>query len=272
MNMRSWCGKFFQHATTAAVLAVVLAMTSGCNFFGKQVDDEVVRAPGQLADGVSMVGTWTMSGTNTSETYNPTYAVTTSYIFDPNGTMRIEIRDMHSAGISCVAYGQYRNLGDREVVIYLQNSTGVCGFSAQMRFSNVQVTGDLMQVLDLTGGAPGSNYVYFKSHPQEAAPVGLWNFGGSGGVDFILFDAHGYFILQTTDQAGPFLMLGAYSVGSGADIGKLSLRFFSKMDPASSAGNPLVFSQYVTDGRDLQLVETNINDPEKPFVYTGHRL
>lgn len=255
-----------------ALVAVTLILNAtGCNFFGKLEDAAVPTAIGELGDGSSFVGSWTISSASTSAEGEPTYAVTETYTFDPNGSARIELRDVLSEGITCTGYGQFRQTGSAEVTVYLQSvEPANCAFSAQLKFSDVRVSGSTFKFKD-----PLSGYEFslLKARtPSTFAPIGVWDFNsagadesGEGGIDYIFFDPRGYFLLQTTSDGEQFLLIGYYTISNGS----LSLSFFSGMDPAQVSGSPLVYKQFVTDGSSLQLVEET---EQGDFVYTGSRL
>lgn len=245
--------------TTACVLLLTL---TGCNFFGKEGETEGTRLPGELSSGQSILGTWSFSYASPTATNNPSDAQSIMYSFEPNSVLRIEMRDPHFNGVSCTGYGQYRIAG-KDVFAYIQASdSSACGFSSftHLGAAEVQSQRILFKLPD------GSTTHLFKVRPiPSVAPVGLWDFQGQGGFDWIYFDPHGYFLVQATFDDEMYLLIGYYKVAQNG----LSLTFFDNLDPSTVSVEPIVFDQFVTDGFELRLVEQT---DDGPVTYTGSRL
>lgn len=250
-------------------LAALAGASSGCNFFGKKKDEAPLTLAGQLSNGATVIGTWSMSYASPTTTRNPSNAFTETYSFDPLGSAQIDLRDPHNGGIHCTGYGQYRT-SDRDVFVYVQAvSSAMCPLSAVIHLASVQVTDSSLRYVDPESG---SSLVLFRDRSQQLAPAGLWDFHaagaddqGNGGIDWIFLDVHGYFLMQTTLEGEPFLLIGRYDVAAGA----IQFTFILNMDPASLDPNALVFSQFATDGQVLQL---SFTDAEGTIIYQGDRL
>ncbi|MEW6055884.1 MAG: hypothetical protein AB1540_04645 [Bdellovibrionota bacterium] len=252
-------GRFFLILTLLLIL-----FSTGCNFFGKEDNDGGNPPVGQLSDGKSIIGSWTASSASVDVDGNPEFAITNTYTFDPAGGARIDVTDGKSATTICTGYGQYRNPNGNDVIIYVQGATpSNCGFNSQIHLSQVEVFEKTIRFKD-----PESQetYAYFKVQPQPRAPVGVWDFDGAGGIDYLFLDKDGYFLIQSTDPdtSEMFLYVGIYSI-IGAE---LRLGFFMNMDPSQLHGY-WVFSQFVTDGQVLELLE---DTEDGQFAYTGIRL
>ncbi len=242
----------------------------GCSFFGKKKDDNPNTNPGQLADGSYIVGSWAVSYASTSAERNPGSAFTFVYSFDPINSAKVEVRDAHKGGIVCTGYGQYR-IVQKDVLIYIQSvSSSVCGFESPMHWGSVQVLSKSLKANDKNGQA----MTFFSAKSAESAVVGLWDFksalsdeAGNGGIDFIFFDHQGYFLIQTTISGAQYLLVGFYEITSESI---LKLSFFINMDPSQVDGEPLEFSQFVTDGKVLQLVTKDAEG--NPLILSGERL
>lgn len=233
-------------AWSFTLLLILSLLSSGCNFFGKKVDNTVTTVPGELPDGTSIVGTWSMSSSTLDpKTTTPASAATTTVIFDPSGAGRLEVRDQKSGGIVCTAFGQYRLVGDDNFILYVQSTSpaGACPFPAQINFSSIKVAKDYLDYVDPSTKSP---YRLFKDRAQELAPVGVWDFAGSGGLDYLFLDQHGYFLLQASMSGDVYLLEGFYTVANGA----ITLSFIQDGDPGKVAGTEY-FDQFVTNGANL---------------------
>ncbi|MBI3543123.1 MAG: hypothetical protein HY075_07610 [Deltaproteobacteria bacterium] len=243
--MATRMGRFFLTLTLTLGFATAVA---GCNFFGKQVD-QPPPAPGQLADGSIFIGTWTQSASSIDANGNPAVALTWTYTFDAAGSVRVEVRNQKAGGGSCAGTGQYRLIGSDTVLIYVQSETPAnCGLPAQLQFSHVKVTSSYIDYIDPKDN--GEYRLFPAAQPGALPPVGVWDFAGAGGIDYVFFDQNGYFLMQTTIDNTAYLMLGYYIVSSG----QLSLHFFGN-DPSQVAGTTL-FSSYLTNGSALELTQT----------------
>jgi hypothetical protein len=246
-----------------ALAGGLAAATAGCNFFGTKADPGP-QTPGVLSNGTSVLGTWTASFSDTSSSDKPTYAMTTTYTLQANGGAQVEIRNQKSGGVTCLGYGQHREVGG-DVQIYIQSSNG-CGFQNEFVLGGVQV---LSKSIQYTDPISGYTQYMFAENDQVGAPVGVWQFNGAGGasgdggIDYLFFDQHGYFIMQTTSSGAQYLLLGTYTIASGV----LTLQFFQGGDPTQTSGS-MVFPQYVTDGQNLQLTD----QASSAVVYTGTKL
>lgn len=244
---------------------------SGCNFFGKQKAESNNTPIGELADGSSIIGNWSYSTANTSVDRNPSLAYTTTYRFDPTGSVEVKLKDLHYGGIVCTAIGQYRRTSSQDITIYIQATTsGMCGFNSLMYLNNIQVSGSRLQFYDPIAKA---NYVYFSDRTQISPPTGVWDFkaagadgAGEGGIDFLILDEQGYFIMQTTLSGSPYLLIGFYKVVGNS----LGLYFFENSDPNNLTGSPIIFSEFITNGIQLQLTETASDGSHT--TYLGDRL
>lgn len=269
MMSRSGIGKKFL-VFFFALAAFTIAL-SGCNFFGKK-DPADPLPPGQLADGASIVGTWTMDAANTSATNNPSVAYNTTYVFDAAGNAEVIVQDMHVSGAKCTAFGIYREIAANNFMIFVQGVVpSSCGFAAQITLSDVKVKKRSFSYKDGFSEYP---VTVFASQPQNPVVVGLWDFrsaggdaSGEGGIDYLLLDPHGYFLLQSTDAEGQFLLVGYYVVSNGS----LSLVFFNNMDPTQVTTLPMMFSQFASDGTTLQL-NAGVDSNGKPIYFSGRRL
>lgn len=239
--------------------------TAGCDFFGKKTDEQGYQAPGTLSSGQSIIGSYSFTSSSVAENRDPATATTITYSFDPNGSARVELRDPHYGGTECTGYGQFRTTGT-EVFIYIQAiSSGHCNFGSPIHLSNVEVKSQSIQYTD---PADQQRYTLFlKRYLPITAPVGIWDFKGEGGIDYLLFDQNGYFIMQYTEEKETYLLLGYYKI-LGA---RMELYLFSNMDP-SQATAPIVFTNFITDGIRLQLIDNAEEDEEKELVYEGTRL
>lgn len=256
--------------TNFALTMVVLVGFSGCQFFGR-LEDQAIPPIGQLGDGSSFVGSWTYSNSGLDSNGHPTYAITETYTFDPTGTARVEIRDVLSNGITCTGYGQYRQTGAHDLIIYLQAAEPAnCGFPYQIQLTQIEVSGQVLKFKD-----PKSGYVFdlFKVRPVAAlAPVGVWDFdsagadqNGDGGIDYLFLDPKGYFLIQTKSNGEMYLLVGFYTVVDSS----LTLNFFANMDPAQVVGTPIVYKQFITNGTTLELIEQT---DQGDVVIDGARL
>lgn len=244
---------------------IAISHISACDFFGRKKEEDTPRPVGILGDGKSIIGTYSYSAANTSADRNPKIAQTAVYSFDPNSGARIEVTDPHLGSIKCSAFGQYRIQGEREVFIYIQAvQPENCGFAPVVHLADVEV---LAQSLKYTEPSNGQRYSMFANRAPVQAPTGLWDFRGTGGIDYLFLDTQGYFILQSTDTETEekFLLLGFYTVSQGS----LSLTFFSNMDPTQVSGSPIVFSSFATDGDILQLLQKSSTGD---LLYNGYRL
>lgn len=252
--------------------AVVIASASaGCTFFGKLEDEPVPTQLGKLASGASFVGSWTTNAADKNAAGKPTYAITETYTFDPNGSARIELRDVLGNGMVCTGFGQYRQHNGSDVTIYLQAAEPPsCAFAAQIRFTQLNVAG---QVLSFKDPQSGHTFKLLKTRNVAiTAPIGVWNFNkagadanGDNGIDYLFLDPKGYFLIQTTYQAAQYLLDGYYEIAGNS----LSLYFFSNGDPAQVTGSPIVYKQFITDGTRLELVEET---PRGNVTIIGTRL
>lgn len=229
-------------------LGTFLLGASGCQFFGKQTP-AAASAPGQLTDGTSFVGSWSTSYSDISTSDVPTVAATTTFTLDGSGGLQVTTRNQLGAGGTCVGSGQYRLVGQNNLVLYVQAvQPTTCVMTSQMQLSNVQVASGYLSYTD-----PTNNGIYhlFADHAQPIAPVGVWKFGGAAGIDYLFLDAHGYFILQTTIGSDQYLLQGYYNVIGGG----ISLFYFNNGDPTQVIGSS-IFSSFVTNGQTLELVQT----------------
>ncbi|HRK01982.1 MAG TPA: hypothetical protein PLH57_04905 [Oligoflexia bacterium] len=235
---------------------------AGCTFFGKQVDENANLAVGQISGGQSILGSWTFSFAQATATNNPSDAQNITYSFEPNSVLRVEVRNPHYSGFLCTGYGQYRIAG-RDVFAYVQaESPQGCGFSSFTHLGAAEV-GSQRIVFTSPDGAKA---YYFKTRfVPTVSPVGLWDFQGDGGFDWIYFDHNGYFILQTTYESEMYLMVGYFSVAQNG----VTLVFFDNLDPASVSTAPIIFDQFMTDGFTLDLIEQT---DAGPVTYHGIRL
>jgi hypothetical protein len=192
--------------------------------------------------------------------------MTTTYVFQSNGGVQVELRSQLHGGVTCTGYGQHREVGG-DVQIYIQGTSSAgCALQPTFTLSNVQV---LSKSIQYTDPISGYTQYMFADNAQTGAPVGVWDFKGAGGVsgengiDYLFFDQHGYFIMQTTSGGGQYLLEGFYTIANGA----LAMEFFDGKDPSKPSGS-MSFPQYVTDGQNLQLVD----QASSAIVYTGTKL
>jgi hypothetical protein len=249
-----------------ALAGGLAAATAGCQFFGTKTDPGP-QAPGALTNGASVLGTWSASFSDTSSADTPHYAMTTTYMLQGNGSAQVEIRSQLNGGLICTGYGQHREVGG-DVQIYIQSaSPSGCGFQNEFTLGNVQV---LSKSIKYTDPISGYAQYMFADNAQTGAPVGVWNFGGAGGtgggqngIDYLFLDQHGYFIMQTTSSGAQYLLMGLYTVASGA----LTLEFFQGTDPTQISSR-LSFPEYVTDGQHLALTDQS----SSAVIYPGTKL
>lgn len=253
------------------VSSMLSALFSGCDFFGKQVPITDTQQPGTLADGTSIVGSWSASFSSESDIGQPTDALTETYSFDPNGAARVEVRDNLSGGGTCVAFGQYRVVGAQDVVIFVQAAVpSSCPFDAQIRLSAVKVES---VVLRFTDPKTQNRYAYFIEHAQQNAPVGVWDFDGAGaingekGYEYVFIDPHGYFRIQTTINGAHAFWDGFYSIEPSSGT-----IYFNVFDDANApkVDHTDVYSQFITDGNALQLITSDPSN--KTVIRQGRRL
>lgn len=240
----------FARISKFCLLAAVLAFTfSGCKFFGKQEEITEYVPPGELGNGTSVVGSWSTSFSSLSATSEPTTAMTMTYAFAPNGTVRIEAREATGGGQTCVGFGQYRAIGQNNLIVYLQAAQpSNCAFPAQFEMTEVEVSSLALKYRD---PASGSEVKLLPDRAQTLAPVGVWKFAGDGGIDYLFFDHHGYFLMQTTISGQMYLVEGFYAISGG----ELTLSYMDG-DPGKVLGTEY-FSQYITNGTQLQLDQTS---------------
>lgn len=257
------------------VMVPALLGLSGCNFFGKKKDEIVQTNPGELASGVSIVGSWTISVAGTASStanppiFKPAVAMTQTLTFDPTNTVRWEVRDLFANGSGCTGYGQYR-INANDVIVYIQTvSASGCNFPYSFRMASVNIT---KTALFYTDPDTQGHFAFFASRPQELAPIGVWNFAGAGanasgdgGIDYLLLDAQGYFLVQSTYSGQHYLLEGYYSTA----VSGLRLYFFNG-DPSHISGDPMSFAQFVTDGHTLEL--NNLDANGQVVTYTGTKL
>ena len=261
MSGLSWTGKTFRW--TIALVPLFCVALSGCNFFGKQKETAPVLAPGELPSGESIVGTWSRSSASLSATSNPTSATTMTYSFDPTGGVRIDVRDQKSGGQICSAFGEFRVVGDNNAVIYVQAvSSTSCGFGQQMSLTDIRISSTSISYTE--GSSHQTVKLYVDHAPRSQGLVGLWQFGGAGGIDYVLFDQHGYFVMQVNDQGDQVQLEGYYAVVDSA----LGLYFFSG-EPTNVTGT-VVFSQFITNGSALILDE--LYEDGTTSTFAGARL
>lgn len=257
--------KFFRRKFYVFALLTLLALTSGCNFFGRQKDEAVMPVVGMLSNGDSVLGTWSLSSASPITGGNPDDAYTESYTFDPTGNAQIRLRDPHKSGYDCVAYGEYRVVA-QSVTIYVRGlSSNNCPFGSQLTLYNIRIGngGAYLRASDSTGAA---DYRFLAQRSPINALIGLWSFGGAGGFDFVWFDEYGYFLMQVSEAGQQYLLMGYYdALVSGA----LQMQFFTDFSFDHVSNTPLVFSSYLTDGTNLQLTFTDANGEED---YVGTRL
>lgn len=248
-------GKFFR----TVVFLTLVAGASGCTFFGRQDAPTSTPAPGQLPDGTSVVGVWSTTTMDVSTSDTPDVATTTTFTFNPDGSAQIETQDLHQNGSSCVVFGQYRVTGSNNVTVYGQ--VGDCDLPPQYDLLNVQVLGGYLSYVDST---TNDTFFLLGDNTQDSAPVGLWQFNGDLGIDDILFDPHGYFLLQTTDAGVQEILEGYYVVDSGT----ITLNFFDGTDP-SQIVDSLEFTSFTNNGAQLMLEESATSGTSSA---TGTRL
>ncbi|MGE4233133.1 MAG: hypothetical protein AB7F43_07375 [Bacteriovoracia bacterium] len=242
----------------------LLILLSGC-FFGKKKAAENTSAPGTLGNGQSILGSFGYSVASLSETDNPSTAITTTYTFDPNLAARIEVKDPHIEGFHCIAYGQYRVVSGQEVLIYVQATSGGCAFPSPIHLSNVEIKSQYMKYTD-----PQTNdryTLFYNRNISTFAPIGLWDFRGTGGIDYMLFDENGYALVQVTIENEMYLLVGYYTI-AGAGI---RIYFFDGENPENVQGEPLEFESFATDGLQLQLTQKS-EDGSETYLYKGYRL
>ncbi len=238
-------GKIF---LAMAVTALVTLTTSGCNFFGKVVPDPT-PAVGQLNDGTSFVGSWSTSFSDVSTSNVPDFATTTTFNLDGNGGLQVTTRDMLSGGATCVGSGQYRLIGENNLILYIQSVLPTtCVMTSQIQLSSVQVSTGYLSYIDPNSG---NAYHLFSDRAQHIAPVGVWDFAGAGGIDYLFLDVHGYFVMQTTIGGQQYLLQGYYNIVGGG----LSLYYFNNGDPTKVIGST-IFDSFVTNGQVLELTQT----------------
>jgi len=254
---------------------LLLALTaSGCQFFGKQEEEVLNLIPGQLANGKSIVGTWSTSFLYISSdgaAADSSYAITETFTFDANGHAKIHIVDARDGGIDCNGSGQYQNVGSNNIVVYFQSvDDSNCPVAASIVMTNIEVSG---KKLSFKNKDSGHVYNYVAVRAQRFAPVGVWDFDGAsgdqngeGGIDYLYLDANGYFVLQTHFDGEDYGFSGYYTV-SGSSI---TLTFYRNGDPSDLTGVVMSYDQFVTNGTHLILSTTDEND--QVVDYTGARL
>ena len=237
-------------------LLLILVSLNGCNFFGKQEDPLDNAKTGQLSTGVSVLGTWSTLVTSTSATRNPNLSLSYTYIFTAASTFQVKIKELHNNGTTCMVYGAYRISGD-VLQLFVQTATGSgCYIASTMKWKDIRISSDLFQYFDMD---LSQNLTLYKSNTStKPVLVGLWDFNKSAGIDYILFDENGYFILQAQDSGSPFLVWGSYYMPSS---GGLYLQFRSASTAEILSEWP--FNSFITDGTQLQLTEvlngSNVN-------------
>ncbi len=236
----------------ALILTALLLLTS-CDFFGKKEEETNDLTPSQFASGVSVEGVFTSFAAfpGNLATDDPLQVAGVTYHFEPNGNSKIEVEDYNAMLTSCTAYGQYRVIGNSDIFIYTQAITGGCSFGSPFHMSQVKRKSQKIEYLQ--DGSTNTFHLWQARRVNGAAPVGIWNFGGEGGIEYLLFDKHGYFLLQVSNNGTPNLLPGYYWI----DGNRLALQFFRNMDPEQIVDDPIVFSRFITDGQYLNLVDTS---------------
>lgn len=236
----------------ASVLIATLAlsaMLSGCNFFQKRDDTAKQLPPDEVSNGQSILGLWSYTNATATNTGDPTDARTTYYSFQPNSVVNVIVTDPHTNASICTGFGQYRIWGN-DVKVFVQATTGHgCTIPSFTDLGETTVEQERLTFKDNASGVV--SYLWAVRNSTPTGPVGLWNFGGQGSIDWIDFDPYGYFLLQTTSNGVMSVIQGFYIVQQGA----LMLVFFDNQDPAQYSQDALVFDQYITDGQNLILVQ-----------------
>lgn len=256
--------------TLARTLLIITFITfaSGCDFFGKKTEDVTTQAVGQLSNGSSILGTWTFNYASTATTRNPSIAYNETYIFDPAGSVRLTLKDLHKNGLECIGYGQYRIIG-QDVFVYIQavNDSVRCAFAAVIQMTKVKITNSTLTFYEPSVAA---DFTYFSIQLSNTGiPTGLWDFHGAGadakgdgGIDWILFDDKGFFVLQTEFDKELYLLIGTYAIGTD---GSLTMHFFTD-DPDAPTGDPMIYKQMLTDGLSLSLIYDNGNGATASYL------
>lgn len=252
-------------------LLVFIFLSTGCNFFGTKKDTATAQSNGSLANGVTILGTWTVSYASTNATNNPTDLYTESFSFDSTSSFRLEMKDPHQGGITCIAVGVYKIINNDLMLFVNSINNSMCGFSAQYHFGNIFSDDYVLKMTDLDSNIETT---YFRSmNPSTQSLYGIWNFhsqgsdqNGDGGIDWIFFDSSGYFLLQTKFSGQMYIMQGFFSINSSNAV---TMVFFTDR-PDVPDNSAMMFDQYVTSGTQLALSYSNGNGGFGS--YTGDRL
>jgi hypothetical protein len=230
------------------VLILLVAGISGCNFFGKESEESTLPPLGALPDGSSVIGTWSALSWGDFPSVD-------AYTFDPTGNAQVRFRDPRASGTDCLAYGTFKVLSSTVVIDVQAYSSSECRFPDQIRLESVRVSdpGHYIEAREVGFTSGGGSRKFLLERNPIFALVGLWDFRGQAGIDYLWFDEHGYCLMQLTAQEGetqPLVLVGYYDP---LVTGGVRLIFFSDSSFDVLSGAFLEFSDYLTNGSQLQL-------------------